>query len=302
MTNPEAVTRSARLLDEPWQTSAPSGGFFTGTVRSLRDIFGRRELLGLLVRRELKARYKDSSLGFFWSLLRPLSILLVYYVAIGKFLGAERSIPDFAIYIFTGLIVWQLFQEIVSSSTGSIVGNAGLVRKVYLPREVFPLSTVGSALFNFVTQMIILLAAVILIGHVPTGSRLWYLPLSLAVVLLFATAIGMALAAVNVYLRDVQYLVEISLTILFWASPVVYSWRLVHHTIGGTWLENLYLYNPVTLAVLGMQRAMWVAGTDEPFPDDLGTRLIVSLLVGAVLLWVSQRLFNRLEGNFAQEL
>jgi ABC-2 type transport system permease protein len=302
MRSTEALTRSDRLRDEPWQTSAPSGGLFSGTVRSVREIFGRRELLGLLVRRELKARYKDSSLGFFWSLLRPLSTLLVYYVAIGKFLGAQRSIPDFAIYIFTGLTVWQLFSEILSSSTGSIVGNAGLVRKVYLPREVFPLSTVGSALFNFGTQMVILFAAVLVVGRVPTGSRLWYLPLSLAVVLVFATAIGIALAAINVYLRDVQYLVEISLTVLFWASPVVYSWRLVQHAIGGTWMENTYLDNPVTLAVLGMQRAIWVAGTGEPLPPDLGIRLLISLVVGTVLLWLSQRLFNRLEGNFAQEL
>lgn len=302
MRSPEAVTRSARLHEEPWQTSAPSGGFFTGTGRSLREIFSRRELLVLLVRRELKARYKDSSLGFLWSLLRPLSILIVYYVAIGKFLGAERAIPDFAIYIFTGLVVWQLFSEIVSSSTGSIVNNAGLVRKVYLPREIFPLSTVGGALFTFGTQMVILVAAVVLVGRVPTGSRLWYLPLAVTLILVFATAIGLALAAINVYLRDVQYLVEICLTILFWASPVVYSWRLVHDILGGTWLENLYLNNPVTLAVLGMQRAMWVAGTDEPFPEDLATRMLVALLIGAVLLWSSQRLFNRLEGNFAQEL
>jgi len=302
MRNPEAEMRSARLREEPWQDSSPGSGFLTGTLRSLREIAGRRELLALLVRRELKARYKDSSLGFLWSLLRPLSILIVYYVAIGKFLGAERSIPDFAIYIFTGLIIWQLFLEIVSSSTGSIVGNAGLVRKVYLPREVFPLSTVGSGLFNFGTQMVIMAAAVIVAGSVPTGSRLWYLPLSLAVVLVFATAIGLALAAVNVYLRDVQYLVEIILTIMFWASPVVYSWRLVSDAIGGSWVETLYLSNPVTLAVLGMQRALWVAGTDEPFPDHLATRLVVALVVGTVLLWLSQRLFNRLEGNFAQEL
>lgn len=302
MTSPESLARSARLSELPWQTSAASRSLFKGTARSLREIFEQRELLFLLVRRELKARYKDSSLGFLWSLLRPLSILVVYYVAIGKFLGAERAIPDFAIYIFTGLTVWQLFQEIVSSSTGSIVGNAGLVRKVYLPREVFPLSTVGSALFTFGTQLLILAAAVLVVGQVPTGSRLWYLPLSLAVILVFGTAFGLALAAINVYLRDVQYLVEISLTILFWASPVVYSWELVHRTIGGTWLETLYLSNPVTLAVLGMQRAVWVAGTDEPVPSDLGTRLIISLAVGAVLLWLSQRLFNRLEGNFAQEL
>jgi ABC-2 type transport system permease protein len=302
MTSPESVERSTRVGQLPWQTSAPSGHLFKGTARSLREILGQRELLGLLVRRELKARYKDSTLGFLWSLLRPLSILIVYYVAIGKFLGAERAIPDFAIYIFTGLTAWQLFQEIVSASTASIVGNAGLVRKVYLPREVFPLSTVGSGLFTFGMQMLILLAAVLVVGRVPTGSRLWYLPLSVAVVLVFATALGLALAAVNVYLRDVQYLVEICLTIVFWASPVVYSWRLVRDAIGGSWLADLYLYNPVTLSVLGMQRALWVAGTDEPVPAGLAGRLILSLLVGAVLLWLSQRLFNRLEGNFAQEL
>lgn len=302
MTTLESTARSARLAAEAWHTSAPTGGLFSGTGRSLREIAGQRELLGLLVRRELKARYKDSTLGFLWSLLRPLSILVVYYVAIGKFLGAERAIPEFAIYIFTGLTAWQLFQEIVSASTGSVVGNAGLVRKVYLPREVFPLSTVGSALFTFAMQMVILVVAILLLAEVPTGTRLLYVLLSVAVLLVFATALGLALAAVNVYLRDVQYLVEISLTILFWASPVVYSWRLVQNAIGGSWLETLYLSNPVTLSVLGMQRALWAAGTSEPVPDALGTRLVVCLGIGLVLLWLCQRLFARLEGNFAQEL
>lgn len=302
MTTLESAARSARLADEPWQTSAPSGSLFVGTGRSLREILGQRELLGLLVRRELKARYKDSSLGFLWSLARPLALLLVYYIAIGKFLGAERSIPEFAIYVFTGLTAWQLFQEIISSGTGAIVNNAGLVRKVYLPREIFPLSSVGSALFTFATQLVILLVAVLVSGRFPVGPQLLYVPLCLAVLVTFATAFGLALAAVNVYLRDVQYLVEIGLMILFWACPVVYSWAQVRGSIGSSWIGDVYLANPVTLAVLGMQRALWAAGNPDSYPSDLAGRLAIALGVGLVLLWFGQRIFARLEGNFAQEL
>src|SRR3712207_4267681 len=273
MTMLESETRSARLAEEAWQDSAPTGTLVSGSGKSIRRILDQRELLGMLVRRELKARYKDSALGFFWSLLRPLAVLLVYYVAIGKFLGAERSIPSFAIYIFTGLTVWTFFTEVVAGSTGCIVGNAGLIKKVYLPREVFPLSVVGSATFTLFTQFVVLGLALVVAGEIPTDSRLLFVPLSLLVLFTYATALAFVLSAVNVYLRDVQYLVEISLTVLFWFSPVVYSWALVRDTIGGTWLEDLYLANPVTLAVLGMQRALWAAGADQPVPDGLALRL-----------------------------
>jgi ABC-2 type transport system permease protein len=130
--------RMLRLADEQLVPAGAVQGFFRGTWHSLVDLRNYRELLGLLVRRDIKARYKDSSLGFLWSLLRPLAILLVYYIAIGKVLGAERSIPDFAIYVFTGLTAWQFFTDVVAGGTGCIVGNAGLIKKVYLPREVFP--------------------------------------------------------------------------------------------------------------------------------------------------------------------
>jgi ABC-2 type transport system permease protein len=302
MTTSAAQDRARRLAVLPLEPTGPKPGLVTGTVRSVKDLLAYRELLGLLVRRELKARFKDSVLGFLWSLLRPLALLTVYYVAIGKFLGAERAIPDFAIYLFAGLTVWQLFSEIVSGCTGSILGNSGLIKKVYLPREVFPLSVVGSALFNMATQLAILGLAVLAVGRAPTGSRLLFLPLSLLVVVVYGTALGMVLSAVNVYLRDVQYLVEIALMVLFWASPVVYSWRLVQGVLGEGWAGQLYLANPVTAAVLGIQRGVWVAGTGEPYPAGLGTRLVIMLGVGVVLLWLGQRLFARLEGNFAQEL
>jgi len=302
MTETDAELRSARLAALPLERVGAPVGLLRGTGASVRDIWAQRELLGLLVRRELKVRYKDSALGFAWSLLRPLAMLVVYYVAIGKFLGAQRAIPDFAIYIFTGLTAWTLFSEIIGGSTSSILGNAGLVKKIYLPREVFPLSVVGSALFNFAIQLVILVTATAVVGAFPTGSRLLYVPLSLAVLLVYAMAFGLILAAVNVYLRDVQYLVEIGLTVWFWTTPTVYSWQLVQDTLTSPVLEQIYLANPAAVAVMGFQRAFWVAGTDAPFPPDLGERMVIMTLIGLALLWIAQRVFARLEGNFAQEL
>lgn len=306
MTN-EGEARAARLAAQPLRPAGPRPGFVRGTVQSIRDILGQRELLGLLVRRELKARYKDSILGFFWSLAKPLAMLLVYYVAIGKFLGAEQvpgkpgGIPAFAIFIFTGLTAWQLFSDIVVAGTGSIVGNGGLIKKVYLPREVFPLSVVGAALFNFLIQLSVLLAATLVIGQFPIGSRWGYFLLSLAVLIVFSTALALLLSAVNVYLRDVQYLIEIMIMILLWASPIIYSWKFVDARLDG-FLEGLYLANPMTQVVIGFQRTFWVAGDAEPYPENLVQSLSVTLAVSVLLLWLSQRVFARLQANFAQEL
>lgn len=306
MTTP-AEERAAALALEPMRPAGPQLGFFNGTLQSLRDIVAHRELLTLLAKRELKAKYKDSALGFVWTLIRPLAMLLIYYIALGKFLAAERNIPSFAIFIYSGLTAWTLYSEIVSIGTSSIVANSGLIKKVYLPREVFPLSVVGSAAFNFSIQLGILVAATGVARQFPTGSRWWYFPLSLAVLLVYATALALLLSAVNVFLRDVQYLVEVALMIFFWASPIVYSWKLVNGALESgnlrdSWLVEAYLANPVTLVVLGFQRTFWVAGDGQPLPADLGTRLGVALAVGAVILWLCQRVFARLQGNFAQEL
>lgn len=299
----EADARSLALGREPMRSAGSVQGFAIGTVESVRDIWAHRELLGLLTRREITARYKDSTLGFFWSLMRPLTMLLVYWLAVGQFLGAARSIPAFAIYIFTGLTAWNLFGEIVASGTGSIVANAGLVKKVYLPREVFPLSSIGSALFNFAIQLVVLIGATLVAGTPPSWAALAYFPVAFALVLVLGTALALVLAAVNVYLRDVQYLVEIILMVLFWASPIVYSWGQVGHALSKYGLlTQIYLANPITLAAIGFQRAFWVAGTGMPVPTHMELRLWIALAVSLVLLWVCQRIFTRLQGNFAQEL
>lgn len=294
--------RTAHLREQPLRAAGPTSGFFRGTAQSVRDIWAYRELLGLLTRRELKSRYKDSVLGFFWSLMKPLSQLLIYYIALGKFLGADRAIDDYAIFVFTGLTAWQLFSEVINSGTSSIVANGGLVKKIYLPREVFPLASIGSALFNFVVQLAILVVATLLVGKPPLDADLLYLPLGLVVLLLFSTAAAFLLSAVNVYLRDVQYLVEILLSVLFWTAPTVYSYEQVHRQIGFGWLGDLYDSNPLVNVVMAFQRAVWVAGDDTPGPAHLAENLFILTGVGLVLVFLCQRVFTRLQNNFAQEL
>jgi ABC-2 type transport system permease protein len=274
------------------------------------DIWAHRELLSLLVRRELKARYKDSSLGIVWSLFRPLAQLLIYYFAIGQILGAARATPDFAIFVFVGLTMWGLFAEIISGSTTSIGANAGLVKKVYLPREIFPFSAIGGALFNFCVQLVVLAIAILVLASVPFdfGWELLYAPLAIVTLIVFASAIGLILAGINVYLRDAEHIVEIAIIILFWASPIVYSFTYVNALLRGGWLEQLYLANPVTISIIAMQKAVWAAGSTssgamaQTFPDGLGVRLIITLAISLIMLWLAQRGFSRLQGNFAQEL
>jgi ABC-2 type transport system permease protein len=296
-----AEQRAARLGGLPWvDAGVPSRGL-TGSASSLRDIWLHRELLGLLTRRELKARYKDSVLGFFWSLIKPLTQLLIYAVVVGQFLGAARNVENFAIYLFAGLTVYLLFSEVIGGATSSIIANSGLVKKVYLPREIFPLSATGSAIFNFFIQFVILLIAAALFGTLTFGAHLLYGLAGFVVVLIYATAVGILLSALNVYLRDIQYLVEVILMLFMWGTPILYHWSFATEKMP-SWLAEIYLNNPVTLAVISFQEAFWAPTSHAESLPFLDVRLAIAAVVGVVLLFVAQRVFSKLQGNFAQEL
>jgi ABC-2 type transport system permease protein len=280
--------------------------FFTGFGATVREIWQYRELLGGLVRKELKVRYKNSALGFVWSLLLPLVQLAVYWLVIGKFLAAG-AVPAYGIFIFSGLAVWTLFNEITSTSTTSILNNAGLVKKVYFPRELFPLAAVGAALVNFGFQLVILVGAVTVAGF---NSGIWpdleELPLAvlgLVMLLLFSTALGLLLAAANVYLRDVQHLIGIVLMLWFWVTPIIYDVAKVSRVLS-PWLYSLYLLNPVTSVVFSFQNVFWPQGTASglAFEGNLALRLGLLTVFCTGFLWFAQRVFARAQGNFAQEL
>ncbi|MDF2990984.1 MAG: sugar transporter [Microbacterium sp.] len=298
-----AQQRFARLAELPLRTVGADRGFSPrAIVKSIGDVVQQREMLGLLVKRDLKAKYKDSALGFLWALSRPLVQLAIYFVVLGHFLGAARGIPDFAIFVFAGLTAMGLFQEIAVGGTGSVLANAGLVKKVYVPREVFPLASAGSALFNFGVQLVVLIIATVAVGQAPLHWDLLYAVPSVLLLVVYGLAFGLFFGAINVYLRDIQYLVDVATTLLFWASPVVYSWQMVNDLVQNPTLVNIYTNNPLTLAVIGFQHAFWVAGDVLAQPADLLLRQLIALLIGLVLLLLSHRVFLRLQGNFAQEL
>lgn len=301
-----ALERFARLERTPLAPVTSTGPDNRGFKASVRAILAHRQLLGLLVRRDIKARYKDSALGLLWTLINPIVQLMVYYVVMGQILGAARGIPGFAIYIFAGLTIYGLFSECLVGGSASILANAGLVKKVFVPREVFPLAAVGSSLFTFAVQLLVLVVASVALGMPPTVMNLVYAVPALAIIVIYGLALALLLAALNVYLRDVQYLTQIFLMLAMWSSPIVYSWTMVaglfstHHL--PNWLLEAYSNTPLTLAVLGFHRAFWSAATPNDFPVHLVWRMAAAMLIGLGLLWLCQRLFARMQGNFAQEL
>jgi ABC-2 type transport system permease protein len=300
-----ARDRAARLAAEPWIDAGVSGRGLQGFITTIRELWRYRELFGRLTKRELKARYKDSRLGFVWSLVRPLTMLFVYAIVVGEFLSAARTIKDFGIYIFAGLAIYTLFSETVGAGTSSIVTNSGLIKKVYLPREIFPLATIGPALFTLGIQLVILIVAAAVVGTLTMGPHLLYALLSIVLIVVLSAALALVLAATNVYLRDVSYLVDVVLVLLMWGSPILYSIAMVRDRLEGgafEWLTQLYINNPLTLAVLGFQEAFWQPGASADFVPHLWVHMLIATGVSAVLVIVAQRVFARLQGDFAQEL
>ncbi|MCR2785215.1 MULTISPECIES: ABC transporter permease [unclassified Microbacterium] len=302
----DSTQRFTRLSEEPFATIESRGLRTDRRGGKLAEIFAHRELLGLLVRRDLQARYRDSFLGFLWTLIKPIIQFMMYFVVLGQFLRAAEGIPDFAVYLFAGLVLYTFFSDMVFGSTTSILANSGLVKKIYLPREVFPLASVGAASFMFAVQVVVLLVAAIGFQALPQPvEMLWFFP-SVLLVLVYGLAIGLLLSALNVYLRDVQYLTEVVMMLAMWGSPIVYSWSMVKNVFAQfnlpDWLLEVYINNPITLGVLGFHRAFWGAGTAADYPEGLGMRMLIAGVLGLILLVISHRVFTRLQGNFAQEL
>ncbi len=250
----------------------------------LVELWRARELFVFLVRKEIKVRYKNSVLGFLWSMLNPALTLAVFYVLFTYFL--PNGIPYFVIYMFSAMLVWNLYQAALLSGTVSVVVNAGIVKKVAFPREILVLASVGSAFVYFFYQSLVMIGFMIAFHHAPAWSDIWLLIPALAAIVVFAAALSVFLSAVNVYLRDTQHLVEVLLVAWFWAIPTVYAFSgrvqasLRRHTIlfiPHTRLIWLYFSNPVTPVVMTFQRVfynIWNAHSTKLTPASPITKQI----------------------------
>lgn len=276
-----------------------------GRGRGLLDVAQRWYLLNLLVRKELRVRYRGSVLGLGWSYVKPAVQFVVYFVALGLLLRQD-AIGDYAVYLFGGLVVVTTFSEAVSNATRSVVGNADLVKKIYLPRELFPVASLAVAGVHLVPQLIVLGLGALAAGWRPDAVGLLALLAALVLTTLLSLGIGLLLAAVNVLFRDVENLVDLALMVVVWASPVLYPWQRVQEVAGGHQiLLALYQANPLTVAVELVHRGTWAGaspGNMASIPGNLALNTMVAFVTAGVLIAVGQLVFHRLSGRFAQEL
>ncbi len=274
-----------------------------GPIRRIRQVIEYRELLGNLTRKELKVKYKNSVLGFLWSLLNPLLYLIVFSLVFQEILRAQ--VPLFGVFLLSGLVAWNLFLGGLTGATGSIVSNAPLVQKVWFPREILALASIGAALVHFFLQLLVLFGALLVFQHAPAWGYLPALVLALAVLLTLTTAIGVALSAINVYLRDTQHLLELVLLAWFWLTAIVYPIRLVTDRLG-EW-DWVALLNPMIPIVLTFQRVIYnPAVEDNILPEEPLSWYLRNLSfvgIGALLaLWGALVIFGRLEDDLGEEI
>jgi ABC-2 type transport system permease protein len=268
----------------------------------VRDLLSYRELLVNLVRKELRVKYKNSVLGFFWSMLNPALYLVIFWIVFTKFLGA--SIPSFPIYLLAGLLAWNLWSGSLGGSVASLIGNANLVTKVYFPREILPLATIGANLMNFFFQFVVLLAALVVFRYSVGPEALILVPAALLVELVLLIGASLVVSVLNVYFRDVQHLLELVLLAWFWMTPIVYQPAIIQAK--QPWLFRIYLLNPMTAVVLAFQRGIY--GQHDGVSIGGATvgwylqRLGLVGLGAVILVALGWSIFRRLESRLAEEL
>jgi ABC-2 type transport system permease protein len=275
--------------------------------QGLLEVFRHRYILTLLVRREISARYQGSVLGLLWSYVNPLSQFFIYYFVMGILFGRAQRTDDFAVHVFAGLIVVHFFTETMNAGTRSIVRNKSLVRKMAVPREMFPVASMLVSLFHVVPQVVILLVATLIAGWRPDPMGLVLGVIGLLISMTLGTALALMFSAANVFMRDISNAVSVLSNFVRFGVPMMYPYTLVAQRFHGH--TQLYLLNPITEAVLSFQRCFWVGATSRPvhtatvdMPPHLFWLSLRALLISLVVLAIAQSTFSRLERRIPERL
>lgn len=253
-----------------------------------KDLYKYRELLKTNIKKDVGGKYKHSVLGVLWSFINPLLQIAVYALVFQVIL--KSNIENYTVYLCCGLIPWQYFSAVVLRGAAVIVDNANIIKKVYFPREILPISVVTSEGVNFLISTIIILGFVIFGGVGISWNILWYF---LIVAIQFVVSIGVALivSSITVYFRDLLHLLGILMQLLFYATPIVYSISSVPE--GLQWIIRI---NPMSYLIEGYRNIFY----NKMPPDFQG--LLIAFGMGVVLCIAGYFIFKKLEKRFAEEL
>ena len=293
-------TAVPRSVEAPLAPPGSSGG--------LVDVFRRRYVLKLLVKRELSARYQGTVLGLLWSYVQPAVRFAMYYFVIGMVLGMDRGIEYFGIHMFAGMVFVHYFTETFTAGTRSIVRNSSIVKKMAMPREMFPVASMLVSAYHTIPQITILTVACVVVGWQPDAIGFAAGLLGFALMAVLGTGMALLFSAANVFFRDFSNIVQTLTNFVHFSVPMLYPFTRVDDRFGEQFV-NLYLANPLAEAVLLIQRCFWTTVTSDPaasaaenMPDHLFTRGLIQLGLALVFLGLAQLAFTRLENKFPERL
>lgn len=265
----------------------PSEGWI---ALKLHEVWEYRELVGFLIWRDIKVRYKQTVLGATWAIIQPLMTMVVFSLFFGKLAKMPSDGIPYPIFSFAGLVPWTFFANGLGQASNSLISSANLIRKVYFPRLVVPLATVMSGIVDFALAFVVLLGMMVWYGIMPTGNVIW-LPAFLLLALVTALGVGLWLAALTVQFRDVRYALPFLTQFWMFATPIVYP----SHLLAEPW-RTVYGLNPMVGVVEGFRWAL--LGTAE----SPGPLIGVSALAAVLILVSGAFYFRRLEKTFADQV
>lgn len=255
----------------------------------LKELYDYREMIRSLVKRDLMGRYKNSILGFLWNFLDPLLQLLIYTVVFTNIL--PMGIENYYIHLFVALVPWMFFSACLSGGTTAVIGQQDMVKKIYFPREVLPVSHVLSQFVNMILSFVVVFLVLIISGYGFNFLALLWLPVVMIIEFIFALGLTMIVSSVTVYLRDAQQIVNVLVMALMYASPIIYSIDYVPEH-----LYNYYMLNPMSVVIVAYRDILFY----KQAPRTLG--LSIAALISIVTLVIGFAVFSKLKRRFVEEL